>query len=93
MGGSLPPQFHISRPLLEIDIARAHRRLELVQRCYRVFTLSGLPASFIPNRSPQRLGLRNLLPTGQVLERPHGLDVERVGRFDCRGGHTQEVWP
>ncbi len=93
MGGRLPSSLHISRPLLEIDIARAQRGLKLIQGCHRVFTLSGLPACFIPDRSPQRLGLRNLLPTGQILERPHGLDIERVGRLDCHGGHTQRVWP
>ena len=91
MAGRLPPGLHISRPLLDIDIARAQRRLKLVQGCYRVFTLSGLPASFIPDRSAQRLRFWNLQPTGQILERTHGLDVERVGRLDCDGGHMRSM--
>ncbi|MCY3929231.1 MAG: hypothetical protein OXG81_13260 [Acidobacteria bacterium] len=45
--------------------------MKLVQSCYGVFTLGGLPTSFIPDRSPQCLGLGNLLPTGQLLKRPH----------------------
>ena len=59
-----------------LDDARVQRRLKLVERRQRVPARGGLSTRFAPDGPPQRLRLRHLPATGQIIERPHGLDVK-----------------
>ena len=91
--GRLPLGSDLLLPAPGGILGQRQRTLQSIERLERAALVRRRPIRRRPDGAAQRFGFRHLPPSRHRFELPNRIHVQRIGRFDCRYGHTRNVWP